>query len=520
MNIFEKAAELEKQNIAFALVTIIKSEGSTPRSQAKMIVLADGSTFGTVGGGIAEHTAIQRACELIGTGKNDVMEISLSISDGHHCGGAVELFIEIIPPAKRLILIGGGHVNLEIARLASACSFFIELVETRPEFGTKERFPWVSLFHLGATVDEALASVEIDEDCALIIATHNLDKQFLEQVITSPARYIGMLGSRTKVNGYKRSLKEIKTNPFERFYSPLGLDIGSETPNQIAVGAVAELLMVLNNKTGKSLRDKAENLVVVRGAGDLATGVIHRLHRAGYRVLALETNQPTTIRRTVAFSEAVYEGAVEVEGVICRRGDSTRAAKSIMDSGSVALLVDPKGESIATMAPMVVVDAIMAKRNMGTKCTMAPFVVALGPGFNAPQDCHVVVETQRGHDLGRLITQGAAVANTGIPGTIEGYSTERVIHSPVAGRFKGKAKITDHVVKDQIIALVGDVEVPATIDGVLRGLLHDDLIVTAGFKIADIDPRSASDYCQTMSDKARAIGGAVLEAIDGFHAKR
>jgi len=124
VNIFEKAAELEKQNIAFALVTIIKSEGSTPRSQAKMIVLADGTTFGTVGGGFAEYTAIQRACELIGTGKNDVMEISLSISDGHHCGGAVELFIEIIPPAKRLILIGGGHVNLEIARLASACSFF------------------------------------------------------------------------------------------------------------------------------------------------------------------------------------------------------------------------------------------------------------------------------------------------------------------------------------------------------------------------------------------------------------
>ena len=308
MNLFEKAAELESKNIAFALVTITKSEGSTPRSQARMIVLADGTTFGTVGGGASEYAAIQRAQVLIGQRRSETMNMSLTVAEGHNCGGAVEMFIEVIAPSARLILIGGGHVNLEIARLAAGCSMYIELVETRAEFATQQRFPWVSAFHVGATVDEALSTLHIDSDCALVIATHNLDKQVLEQVIGSPARYIGMLGSRTKVNGFRRYLRDEKgvtTEAMQRFHSPIGLDIGSETPEQIAVGVVAEIMMVLNNTDGRPLSRKAENLVIVRGAGDLATGVICRLHRGGYRVLALETDQPTTIRRTVAFSEAV-----------------------------------------------------------------------------------------------------------------------------------------------------------------------------------------------------------------------
>lgn len=523
VNLFEKAAELEKRNIAFAIVTITKSVGSTPRSQAKMIVLADGTTFGTVGGGSSEHEAIERARACIAERHNDTIDCSLTVAEGHHCGGAVQMFIEVISPVFRLILIGGGHVNLEIARLASACSFYLELVETREEYATEQRFPWVSAYHVGSTVEQALSDVIIDEDCALVIATHGLDKEVLEQVISSPAAYIGMLGSRTKVNGYRRHLlgkRGVEASALQRFHSPIGLDIGSETPEQIAVSVVAELMMVLNNRDGKPLSRKAENLVIVRGAGDLATGVIWRLYRAGYRVLALETERPTTIRRTVAFSEAMYERVVTVEGVSCRAAFTEQEAKSIMDTGEVALLCDPEGSSVSTMRPAIVIDAIIAKRNFGTTKEMAPLVMALGPGFTAGEDCHLVVETQRGHDLGRIITSGQAAKNTGVPGLVDGYGVERVIHSPVAGVFTAHAQIGEHVHKGDLIAMVSGVQVFATIDGVLRGLLHDGLAVPEGFKIADIDPRGKQEYCTTISDKARAIGGAVLEAVDAFHTNR
>lgn len=523
MNLFEKAAQLEKQNQAFAMVTITKSEGSTPRSQAKMIVLADGTTYGTVGGGASEYEAIKRACKLIGERRNETMNMSLTVAEGHNCGGAVEMFIEVISPSQRLILIGGGHVNLEIARLAAASSFFIELVETRAEFATQERFPWVSAFHIGESIDEALADLHIDSETAIIVATHNLDKQVLERVITSPACYIGMLGSRTKVNGFRRYLREEKRvgeEYLKRFYSPIGLDIGSETPEQIAVGVVAELMMVLNHTDGRPLSRKAENLVIIRGAGDLATGVACRLHRSGYRVLALETAQPTTIRRTVAFSEAVYKKSVSIDGVVCRFAESDRQAKSIMDANEVALMVDPEGKAIPSLRPAVVVDAIIAKKNLGTSVDMAPLVIALGPGFTAPEDCHVVIETQRGHYLGQLILSGRAAQNSGVPGMINGFGAERVIHSPAKGVFTSDLRIGATVEKGQVIATVGEVPVIATLGGVLRGLLHTGLEVPKGFKIADIDPRGNPEHCLTVSDKALALGGAVLEAIDGFHANR
>jgi xanthine dehydrogenase accessory factor len=523
VNLFEKAAELEQANRAFAMVTIMKSEGSTPRSQAKMIVLPDGTTFGTVGGGISEFEAIKRARQLIGERKNGTLDMSLTVTEGHNCGGALQMFIEVISPNHRLVLIGGGHVNLEIARLAAACSFFVELVETREEFATEQRFPWVSSFHVGPTIEEALATVKFDKDTAIIIATHGLDRQALERVITSEARYIGMLGSRTKVNGYRRYLKEqkhIDADQLDRFYSPIGLNIGSETPEQIAVGVVAELMMVVNGKDGRSLRNRADQLVVVRGAGDLATGVICRLHRAGYRVLALEIAQPTTIRRTVAFSEAVYDGSCTVADVPCELAESDRQAKSIMDENKVALMVDPDGDAIASMHPAVVVDAIMAKKNLGTRKDMAPFVVALGPGFTAGKDCHAVIETQRGHYLGQIIWEGSATENTGIPGIINGYGRERVIHSPAAGVFSSELSIGTQVNKGDVIAHVDAVEVKATLDGVLRGLLKSGLTVPEGFKIADIDPRGNPEHCQSVSDKGWALGGSVLEVVDAFHAHR
>ena len=261
-----------------------------------------------------------------------------------------------------------------------------------------------------------------------------------------------------------------------------------------------------------------ENLIIVRGGGDLASGTIYKLHKCGFPVLVLESEAPSAIRRNVAFSEAVYEGSRQVEDVSCTLARTMEEAAGLLESGRLAMLVDPAGESIGRFRPLAVVDAILAKRNLGTRMDMAPITVALGPGFEAGEDVHAVVETRRGHRLGRVIWQGCAEANTGVPGVIGGYGKERVIHSPAAGVLRNVKKITDTVRRGETIAVVetdeGNIPVPATIDGLLRGLIRDGYPVTKGFKIADIDPRLEEyENCFTISDKARCIAGGVVEAI-------
>ena len=261
-----------------------------------------------------------------------------------------------------------------------------------------------------------------------------------------------------------------------------------------------------------------KDLIIVRGGGDLATGTIYKLYRCGFPVLILETHQPSAIRRNVAFSEAVYEGMQTVEDVTCHRADSKEQAAELLQDGKLTVLVDPAGDAIGYFKPMAVVDAILAKRNLGTCKSMAPITVALGPGFAAGQDVDAVIETQRGHHLGRVIWQGSAAPNTGIPGIIGGYGKERVIYSPASGILRNVRRITDTVQKDEVIAQVETEEdivpVRASMDGLLRGLIRDGYPVKQGFKMADIDPRMEEyENCFTISDKARCIAGGVLEAI-------
>lgn len=277
---------------------------------------------------------------------------------------------------------------------------------------------------------------------------------------------------------------------------------------------------------------KKKDLIVVRGAGDLATGTIHRLKKAGFRLLVLEAEHPAAIRRQVALSEAVYAGSARVEDVEAVRMDVDLAEKKnrkelleqemerIWKKDGVPVLVDPAGLSIAALRPAVVVDAILAKKNLGTTKEMAPLVIALGPGFTAGEDVDVVIETKRGHNLGRVIRSGSAVPNTGIPGIIGGYGKERVMHAQAEGILRNAASIGDIVEDRAVIAEIetenGTVPVEASLSGLLRGLIRDGYPVTKGFKIADIDPRKEElQNCFTISDKARCIAGSVLEVICG-----
>ena len=256
-------------------------------------------------------------------------------------------------------------------------------------------------------------------------------------------------------------------------------------------------------------------LVVIRGGGDIATGIALRLHRSHMAVVICELPAPTAIRRTVSFSEAMRLGETAVEGVTARRAD-LEEIPALLERGEIPVLADPAGSCIRALAPDAVVDAVLAKRNLGTTMDMAPAVVAAGPGFTAGTDCHGVVETMRGHHLGRLLLTGSAQPNTGVPGDVGGYTTERLIRAPADGPFEPLVSIGDRVEKGQAVARVTGLEVAAAIPGIVRGLLPRGLPVTRGMKAGDIDPRCRREHCFTVSDKARAIGGGVLEGLLHF----
>lgn len=254
-------------------------------------------------------------------------------------------------------------------------------------------------------------------------------------------------------------------------------------------------------------------LILIKGAGDIATGIAVRLKNAGMQVVMTEIAIPTTVRRSVAFSRAVYEGSAVVENITAKLVLDFAQIPAVLQQDEIPVLIDPRCEVLKSIHFDAVVDSILAKKNLSTDPTQAPVVIGVGPGFSVPQDCHCVIETQRGHDLGRCIYQGCAAKNTGIPGEIGGYTVERLLRAPCDGIFHPILAIGDIVKAGQTVALVDDQPVTAQIDGIVRGLLQDNVPVKAGMKSGDIDPRGCYEHCFTVSDKARAVGGGVLEAI-------
>lgn len=258
--------------------------------------------------------------------------------------------------------------------------------------------------------------------------------------------------------------------------------------------------------------NRSHPIAIVRGAGDLGTGVAYRLWRAGFHVLCADLEQPLVIRRGVAFASALYAARITVEGAQAERIMYVDEAAYVWQRNSIPVIADAVGRALDVLRPEVVVDVIMAKRNTVTRITDAPVVIACGPGFTAGVDCHAVIETQRGHDLGRVIYAGSAVTNTGVPGNVGGADEQRVVRAPRDGTMYGRKAIGDIVKPGDILAQVDTELVRAQIGGALRGLLHDGLRVTAGMKIGDVDPRAEPRYCYSISDKALAVGGGAVEA--------
>jgi len=526
MEIFRKAADLAESNIPFALATIIEASGSTPRGKAKMLVMADGTTFGTVGGGAVEAKVVQEALRAIEFNRSVVLDYSLDSARGGEslpmvCGGAMKVFVEVHGGKPRLLVVGGGHVGLHIARIAASVGYRVAVVDHRPAYATAERLPMARELYVDEDLGKALAAAPVDSSTLVVVATsaHASDEQAVRYYIEKDCRYLGVLGSRRKVSLLLERLRAdgIPEERLARLRAPIGLDLGAETPEEIAVSVVAEIMATLSGRDAAPLSGRDGELIVVRGAGDLATGTILRLRSAGFRVVALEIERPTSIRRTVSLSEAVYDGEARVEGTTARRVTDLAGVRVAFAEGVVPILVDPECAFVAALAPYALVDATISKRNTGIRRGMAPAVIGLGPGFEAGGDVDAVIETQRGHDLGRVILAGPAAADSGVPGEIGGKSGERVIKAPAAGIVEQVAVIGDVVrAGDTVLAIRGTgglVKVNSSIDGIVRGVIRPGLEVPAGMKIADVDPRVRPESCVTVSDKARAVAGGVLEAL-------
>lgn len=254
-------------------------------------------------------------------------------------------------------------------------------------------------------------------------------------------------------------------------------------------------------------------IVLIKGAGDLATGIAYRLKKSGFDVVMTEINNPTTVRRTVAFSQAIFDDEIEIEGIKGVKVNNINEIHKEIEKGNIPIIIDKEANIIKELKPKVVVDAIIAKKNLGTNINDAPIVIGVGPGFEAKKDCHLVIETKRGHYLGKVIEEGSAIPNTGVPGNIGGYTKERIIRASSKGKIKPVVKIGDYVKKGEVVAYIDTIEVLAEIDGIVRGMLQEGTEVFKGMKSGDIDPRCEKNHCFTISDKARSIGGGVLEAI-------
>ena len=493
VSVFEAARKLERCNLPFAIVTIVSTSSIVPRRSGRMLVDGQGDIVGTIGGHRVEEQARSAALDAMEKGEGRLVEVDSG-------KGRMTLMIDVVNRIRKVHVIGFGHVGRCVAEMLHSVGYAVYVYDIRPLECT-----YAAQVRTGENWKDVLSGLEVDGCGALVVTVHD-SNALLPLVDFSKAFYVGLLSSRSRIV------------PDKGISAPLGLDIGAETPQEVAISVAAEIMRAFNRTGGRPLCDDRRRLVIVRGAGDLASATIIRLTRAGYHVLALETARPTQVRRNVSFAEAVYDGSCVVDGMKAVLIDSPQECFHAFDRHEVPVLVDEEASSIGILSPTVVVDAVMAKKNLGTRRDMAPLVVALGPGFTAGDDVDVVIETKRGHDLGRIIAAGSAAANTGVPGVVGGYGRERVVHSSASGVFRGVKTFGDIVKAGDVIAYVGDVPHTTVIDGMVRGMLHDGLQVCEGFKIADIDPRGEGIDYTSPSDKARAIAGGVLEAVDSFFA--
>ena len=522
MSLFEDVSEVVADGEPAAMLTVVDKEGSAPRDVGtRMLVTADGE-YGTIGGGTVESLAVEEAREvLIGDATPGVRtyELEPGGNTGMVCGGQMDVFVDRIHGKPRLYVAGAGHISRELAPLAVRLGYEVTVVDDRESYADPDRFPpAIEVVH--GNYGDVLRELPMTAETAVAVATRSgtFDQQAVAAAVDGGTGYVGLVASDRKAehvlsslvaDGYSRA-------DLARVRAPVGLDLGGGGPEDIALAVLAEVHRDRHGATGASETAlDLDDLVVARGGGDLGSGVVYRLHRAGYPVVVTEVPEPTVVRRAVAFGTAVYEGEVTVEGVTGRRAADVDEAVAVLADGEVPVLVDPEAAIAEELDAAVLVDAIMAKgkTDTGTRRDDADVVVGLGPGFEAGADVDAVIETDRGHELGRVFYEGTASPYDGEPGERRGYTYERVLRAPAEGRWETTVDIGDVVSAGDAVGSVDGETVTAEIDGLVRGLVHGGVEVSEGAKLGDVDPRGESVDHETISDKAFCLGGGVLEAV-------
>jgi len=522
MNLFEDVSEMVATGKPAVMLTVVDKEGSAPRDVGTRMVVTEESEHGTIGGGTVESLAVDEArAVLAGEAEPGVRtyELDPDGNTGMVCGGKMDVFVDRIEVRPRLYIAGGGHISQELAPLADRLGYEITVVDDREEYADPDLFPETADV-LHGKYGDVLADLPMTAETAVAVATRSgtFDQQAVGAALDGGAGYVGLVASDRKAERVLDSLADdgYSRADLARVRAPVGLDLGGGSPPDIALSILAEIHRDRHGATGDSETGlDLDDLVVVRGGGDLGSGVVYRLHAAGYPVVVTEVGDPTVVRRAVAFGTAMYGETVTVEGVTGRRAESVDEAVTILDAGDVPVIEDPDATVAEELDAAVEVDAIMAKgkTDTGTRRGDADVVIGLGPGFEAGEDVDAVVETDRGHELGRVFYEGTAGPYDGTPGERRGYTTERVLRAPAAGQWETAVEIGDVVSAGEVVGSVGDRAVRAEIDGLVRGLVHDGVSVSEGAKLGDVDPRGEAVDHEKISDKALSLGGGALEAV-------
>lgn len=522
MSVLADAAHLLETGEPMAIATVVGKEGSAPRDVGARLVVTEADTYGTLGGGTVEGLVVEAAREVLAGSQEPgirTYELTKDGNTGMVCGGTMDVFIDTPEQRPRLYIAGGGYIGRELATIAARLDFDVTVIDDRDEYADPETFP-DEIEVVRGRYDEVLRDRSITGNTAVAVATRNqtFDAQAVAAALDGGAGYVGLVASGEKTEHVLDGLREDGYSPSElaRVRGPIGLDLGGETPGEIALSILAEINAVRYDTSAEPMtRTNFDDLVVVRGGGGQGSGVVYRLHQAGFPVVVADVDRPTVVRRAVAFASARYEGTVDVEGVTARKADSVDEAVLALEDGEVPVLDDPDADVATELDADVLVDAIMAKGkyDTGTRRDDADVVIGLGPGFEAGADVDAVVETNRGHELGRAIYDGTADEYDGEPGERRGYTHERVLRAPSAGTWESSREIAEMVESGDVIGHVDDDPVVTEIDGLIRGLVHDGVAVDEGAKLGDVDPRGESVDPAKISDKALAVGSGALEAV-------
>ncbi|UHQ96187.1 selenium-dependent molybdenum cofactor biosynthesis protein YqeB [Natrinema halophilum] len=521
MTLFDRVDELVEQGRPASMLTVVGKDGSAPRDVGAKMLVTDEDEYGTIGGGTVEGLAVDEARDVL-RGDADPGVRSYELRPGGNtgmvCGGSMDVFIDRIRGRSRLHVAGGGHIGVELAAMGNRLGYDVTVVDDREEYASSDRFAAeADVVH--GDYDEVLAELPMTSETAVAVATRSgtFDRQAVAAAIDGGAGYVGVVASEDKAAHIFDSLLEegYSRRDLVRVRAPVGLDLGGGGPEDVALSVLAEMHRDRYDTTGeRATRHDLEDLVVVRGGGDLGSGVVYRLHRAGYPVIVAETARPTVVRRAVAFGAAMYEDEVSIQGVTGRQAADIDDALAAIKDDEVPVLEDPNATVVDELEPKAVVDAIMAKgkTDTGTRRDLADVVIGLGPGFEAGENVDAVVETDRGHELGHVIYDGKPSPYDGEPGERRGYTHERVLRAPSDGVWSPSVEIGDIVEAEATVGYVDDDPVVTAIGGLVRGLVHDGVSVSSGAKLGDVDPRDDVDYTK-ISDKALCLGGGVLEAL-------